>query len=362
MYKSLFIIYNRLQGEFSDKRVVTGESDMAEKQPDIQKDSLESILIESIHTLVYEKDINTALNCFLETICKYYQAERGYVFEMDGTKQIADNTFEWCAEGIEAEIGRLQGISVDVLTNWMKKFREKGEFYIAVLEEDVPCDRADFEILKTQGISSLMAAPLIRDQEIVGFLGVDNPAEHIGDMALLRSVADFVTADLEKRRLIEELRHVGCTDMLTGLKNRNEYMWKLNELKKKKLHSLGVIFIDMNGLKQMNDTKGHEYGDAMIRKTAECIIKYTSDNAYRIGGDEFIALWEEITREEFDDKVEKLKREFAGIKEYTISMGHILEEGEIDIQQQVKKADASMYEAKQAYYQNRHNDRRKRRE
>ena len=170
------------------------------------------------------------------------------------------------------------------------------------------------------------------------------------------------TADLEKRRLIEELRHVGCTDMLTGLKNRNEYMWKLNELKKKKLHSLGVIFIDMNGLKQMNDTKGHEYGDAMIRKTAECIIKYTSDNAYRIGGDEFIALWEEITREEFDDKVEKLKREFAGIKEYTISMGHIWEEGEIDIQQQVKKADASMYEAKQAYYQNRHNDRRKRRE
>ena len=88
---------------------------MAEKQPDIQKDSLESILIESIHTLVYEKDINTALNCFLETICKYYQAERGYVFEMDGTKQIADNTFEWCAEGIEAEIGRLQGISVDKL-------------------------------------------------------------------------------------------------------------------------------------------------------------------------------------------------------------------------------------------------------
>ena len=41
---------------------------MAEKQPDIQKDSLESILIESIHTLVYEKDINKALNCFLETI------------------------------------------------------------------------------------------------------------------------------------------------------------------------------------------------------------------------------------------------------------------------------------------------------
>lgn len=338
-----------------------GEGDMAERKPDRQKDSLESILIESIHTLVYEKDINTALNCFLETICKYYRAERGYVFEIDLENQTADNTFEWCAEGIKAEIDRLQGISVDVVANWMKKFREKGEFYIAALEKDVPCDRADFEILKTQGIKSLMAAPLMRDEEIVGFLGVDNPAEHIGDMTLLRSVADFVTADLEKRRLIEELRQVGCTDMLTGLKNRNEYMWKFNELKKEQPHSLGVIFIDINGLKQMNDTRGHEYGDAMIRKTAECIRKYTSGNAYRIGGDEFIALWEGITKEEFYDKVDKLKKEFAENKEYSISMGNIWQDGEIDIQQQVKKADACMYKAKQAHYQNQHYDRRRRR-
>lgn len=99
----------------------------------------------------------------------------------------------------------------------------------------------------------------------------------------------------------------------------------------------------------------------MIRKTAECIRKYTSGNAYRIGGDEFIALWEEITKEEFYDKVDKLKKEFAEIKEYSISMGNIWQDGEIDIQQQVKKADASMYKAKQAHYQNQHYDRRRRR-
>ena len=138
-------------------------------------------------------------------------------------------------------------------------------------------------------------------------------------------------------------------------------MWKFNELKKEQPHSLGVIFIDINGLKQMNDTKGHEYGDAMIRKTAECIRKYTSGNAYRIGGDEFIALWEGITKEEFYDKVDKLKKEFAENKEYSISMGNIWQDGEIDIQQQVKKADACMYKAKQAHYQNQHYDRRRRR-
>lgn len=326
-----------------------------------KNDSLEVILIESIHTLVYEKDINVALKCFLETICKYYQAERAYIFEFDQKRQIADNTFEWCVNGIETEKDRRQGISVDVLENWIKKFKDEGEFYIAALEQDVPRDRADFEILKAQGIDSLMAAPLLREDEIVGFLGVDNSTEHTGDLTLLRSVADFVIADLEKRRLIEELRHAGCIDMLTGLKNRNEYMWKFNELKERKPRSLGVTFIDINGLKQMNDTYGHEYGDAMIRKTADCVKKHASGNAYRIGGDEFIILWDNIEEEKFNEIVEKLRAEFNEVKEYSISMGNVWQDGDIDIQQQVKKADVAMYEAKQAHYQKQHNDRRRRR-
>ncbi len=339
----------------------SGVTDMAGKEIGRNRDSLESILIESIHTLVYEKDINTALNRFLQTICGYYQAERAYIFEMDEKRRSADNTFEWCAEGIRPEKDKLQGVPIEVLANWMKKFREVGEFYIAVLEEDVPHDRADFEILKAQGITSLMAAPLLRDNEIVGFLGVDNPVRHAGDIALLRSVADFVTADLEKRRLIEELRQVGCIDMLTGLKNRNEYIRRFNELKQIKPDTLGVTFIDINGLKLINDTYGHERGDAVIRETAECIKKLAQGKAYRIGGDEFIVLWEGIGEEEFNENVEKMRAEFKVEHEYSIAMGNIWQKGDIDIEKQVKQADASMYAAKQAHYQNKNYDRRKRR-
>ncbi len=377
MYKSIFFMYNSVVRMKKDplnqyimqftllRNIVAwmqcgGRMSMTEKEIGRQNGSLESILIESIHTLVYEKDINEALNCFLRTICGFYQAERGYIFELDEKRQFADNTFEWCAEGIETEKNRLQGVSVSILSNWMKRFREAGGFYIKELEADVPQDRADFEILKSQGINSLMAAPLLRDDEIVGFLGVDNPAEHIGDMAMLRSVADFVTADLEKRRLIEELRRVGCIDMLTGLKNRNEYIRRLNELKNTKLNALGITFIDINGLKLINDTYGHECGDDVIRETAECIRKFAPERAYRIGGDEFIIFWENVEEAEFYEKVEKMKTEFKVGHEYSISMGNVWQEGNVDIEQQVKKADTSMYEAKQAHYQNENHDRRKR--
>lgn len=333
---------------------------MTEMQSSRWNGSLESILIESIHTLVYEKDINVALNCFLETIGSYYCADRAYIFEFDLKKRTIDNTFEWCTEGIRPEKDRLQKVSIEVIDSWINKFREKGEFYIEALDDDVAHDRADFEILKVQGIDSLMAAPLLWEDEIVGFLGVDNPSNHKGDMLLLRSVVDFVTADLEKRRLIEELRQAGCIDMLTGLKNRNEYMRRYNELKERRPDTMGVIFIDINGLKQLNDNYGHERGDAIIQRTAECIKRHSLGHAYRIGGDEFVVLWDHIDKETFHMRVEKLKEEFKDESEYSISMGSVWQEGGIDIEQQVKIADAYMYEAKQAHYQNRNYDRRKR--
>lgn len=331
------------------------------KQGGGREDSLEIILIESIRTLVYEKDINLALNRFLETIGSYYQASRAYIFEFDLKHSTMDNTFEWCAEGATSEKGRLQNVRIEVIDSWMKKFRETGEFYIAVLEDDVSHSRADFNILKAQKIDSLMAAPLLRDEEIVGFLGVDNPADHKGDMLLLRSVVDFVTADLEKRRLIEELYRAGSIDMLTGLKNRNEYMRRYNELKAERPDALGVIFIDINGLKQLNDTYGHERGDAIIRRTAGHIKRYSMGHAYRIGGDEFIVLWDNIDEEEFLRKIEEVKTEFKEEQEYSISMGTVWQTGDIDIEKLVKTADAHMYEAKKAHYRNGDYDRRKRR-
>lgn len=334
---------------------------MEERQNGRQDDSLAIILIESIHTLVYEKDINVALNCFLETIGRYYKADRAYIFEFDLKRHTMDNTFEWCAEGIKAEKDKLQKMQMEVIESWVKKFKEAGEFYIAVLEDDVSPDRADFEILKRQGIDSLMAAPLLWEDNIVGFLAVDNPVEHKGDMLLLRSVVDFVTADLEKRRLIEELFRASSIDMLTGLKNRNEYIRRYNELKDSRPDTLGVIFIDINGLKQLNDTCGHERGDAVIRRTAECIKRHSKGHAYRIGGDEFVVLWENIEEEKFNATIEELKEEFRDESEYSISMGSVWQEGDIDIEKQVKMADSYMYEAKQIHYQNQNYDRRRRR-
>ena len=106
------------------------------------------------------KDEQT-LNSILENIAGYYDADRAYIFEMDQKSEVFNNTFEWCREGISPEIDNLQNIPFDGLDCWFEAFEEEGEFYISSLSEDFVPGSKTYEILKPQGIESLMADGLM---------------------------------------------------------------------------------------------------------------------------------------------------------------------------------------------------------
>ena len=69
----------------------------------------------------------TTLKHILQDIGDYYDADRSYIFEMNGERTTLSNTYEWCREGIHAEIDNLQNISVDGLDCWIQK-RSKSIF------------------------------------------------------------------------------------------------------------------------------------------------------------------------------------------------------------------------------------------
>ena len=169
--------------------------------------SLENVLLKCLNILTSEKNMDVAMQVFLATIGGFYGANRAYIFEFDLKKQILNNTFEWCLPGVSAEIENLQEIPLEVVDDWVRKFESCGEFYISSVDEDIDHDSEEYRILEMQGIKSLMAAPLMEGNTIVGFLGVDDPTVNFGDLTLLRATSEFVMVELEKRRLMEELRY-----------------------------------------------------------------------------------------------------------------------------------------------------------
>ena len=310
--------------------------------------TMEETLVDCIQTLSGEADVNAAVNRFLEIIGHFYSADRAYIFEYRADH--ITNTFEWCAPDILPQMERLQEIPMEYISDWNHKFAVDGEFFISSLDKDLIVDSTEHRILKAQGIESLAAAPLNKDGHIIGFLGVDNLTESTEDLSLLRSVCSFVLEEMERRRLIQELELFSYTDLLTGLQNRNSYIKTLDRISSHPLCSLGVIYIDINGMKKINDTNGHEYGDKVIKKVADILKLHAGDEAYRVGGDEFTVLCVDISKENFRALTDRLSRDFNKNKEYDVSIGHTWKEGNISANEEILKADDLMYAEKQQYY------------
>lgn len=224
------------------------------------------------------RDLDKATNELLGVISDYFAADRSYIFELDRERNVIVNTHEAVREGV---------------------------YFLPDLEQKK--GQLIYDVLAPQNIHSLLAVPLLRDHVVTGFLGVDNPKEHVGDATLLSSIQFFVTNSLEQKKTQERLYKLCYIDMLTGLFNRNRYMEDLSGWEKAALTEIGGIYMDLNGLKHCNDRFGHEAGDALIRRTADALNEVFPGEGYRIGGDEFVVLRCPIGQEDFADKVHQLR-------------------------------------------------------
>ena len=167
---------------------------------DQQKITINDLLMDCITILRKNEDYEIACNKLLDMIASFYGADRSYVFEFDLDSQRLSNTYEWCAEGIEAEISKLQNLDIAIVDRWIAQFKAHGEFYINSTDGELDHDSDEYKILAMQDIQSLMAAPLQLGGDIIGFLGVDNPRTNTNTLLVLQAVSSFVVNQLSKKR------------------------------------------------------------------------------------------------------------------------------------------------------------------
>lgn len=157
------------------------------------------------------------------------------------------------------------------------------------------------------------------------------------------------------------------TDALTGLLSRYAYNNALDKYTTDMPESLVAFSIDINGLKRVNDTLGHEAGDELICGAAACIKNVFDEvgSCYRTGGDEFIVLASMSKNEAVKcvQDIEKLTKNWTGslVDSLALSVGYaVLEEHkDCNCSELIQVADKQMYMAKDEYYRTTKIDRRK---
>ena len=312
----------------------------------------EKKLTACIENLVMNDDFTAAINSILNTIIEHYNADRAYIFEFDWEKDVTRNTYEVCREGVTPEIDNLQNLPIAVVAVWVNTFLN-GEKKITVIEDvdalkDDPARRIEYDCLHPQGIKSLITVPIFTDGKLHGFLGVDNPRTHMDAPELLSQVTYIAANELQKRMLTETLTKKSYQDPLTGLNNRLAYDEMLEQLCGKEF-PVGVCFLDLNGLKWINDNLGHDMGNKAIHKVCVILEEYFPKNTlYRISGDEFVILWPEVDYQVFMDAAENLRTALSD--EGNIAAFGFVWGKEEDTGIAVRKAEKAMQTAKKKFY------------
>ena len=152
------------------------------------------------------------------------------------------------------------------------------------------------------------------------------------------------------------------TDLLTGLCNRNSYQHRLDTYSSMRNQVLSCVYADVNGLHEMNNTKGHAAGDKMLQFVGKTLQKeFGERNSFRIGGDEFVVLAIDEKEEVIQAKIDHMQM-LIEEESYHVSIGYSIgNTSETDVSWLVSTAEKHMYEAKQLYYQQRGVDRKARR-
>lgn len=210
-----------------------------------------------------------------------------------------------------------------------------------------------------EGSHGYVCVPLIAGGEPTGALFMEPTVGSMVEDTFVRAAADRVALSLANRRVLETAQRQATTDGLTGLHNRHflaSQLRLLHSLAQRHGQSYAAVALDVDGLKQVNDTFGHEMGDLALRGFANTVKKTirTSDIGVRTGGDEFLVLVPHGGLEDARVMAERLREavELQGRAEphtaVTVSAGVAAWRPDRTAEQVLEAADAMLYAAKRA--------------
>jgi len=295
-----------------------------------------------------------AILCFANDITERRRAEEALRESEEKYRTILDNIedgyFEVDISGnlifLNNSVGKISGYRFqeliganyrkftppDVVSRLFKVFNK-------IFETGIPEKLFDWEIIKKDGSRGYLEASVspIKDSE--------------GKIDGFRSVARDVT---ERKRAEDQLRFLSLHDPLTGLYNRAYFEQEMHRLSGGRLDPVGIIMCDVDGLKLVNDTLGHEAGDRLLKGAAKAIKMSfrSSDVVSRIGGDEFAVLLPNSGRADIESAVGRIREAVSDLNSanpdlpLSLSLGFAVNENNSDLDSLFREADNNMYREK----------------
>ncbi len=244
-----------------------------------------------------------------------------------------------------------------ILPEYFRKERTKGPVC------DRACLQAAFPRLDLAAAGDL-AAVMLRDTDgsFLGILAAFLMSAPETGISALKGAALSFSMLCRNMRSYNAIREKGEKDALCGLYNRNRYEQELSSYPGLFRRSLSCIYVDVNGLHELNNSQGHEAGDRMLRAVSSRLLSaFGSDHTYRIGGDEFLVFAIDQDEKDLRERVAQMRSALEA-QGFYLSIGISRTDRNVSPQPSmddlVRTAEHLMYQEKKAYYENSLRERR----
>ena len=321
--------------------------------------NVSNTLIQCVRILSNSADQKRSIDEILQIICEFYQAQRCYVLDLDMDNKKTNGIYEYGKQYDDIHVENMVRLCLEHMDLVNQFFENQKSYYIDDVTNEISVTSPIYSSFIQQKIHSIIVVPFMDDKQINGVFAVDNPKQNYYQKDFLESLCFFIKTAMAREKEKAKLKNLSYVDSLTYAQNRNHFNEYIEQNRNKELHSLGVIYLDLNGLKEVNDKMGHIAGDTLIITASYVLQEIFLDNSYRVGGDEFVVIEQDVSELLFFDQYSKLLNRMKEL-EISVATGCVWKEACINLSEILQEADQKMYEDKKHYYSLIENDRRKR--
>jgi diguanylate cyclase (GGDEF)-like protein len=231
----------------------------------------------------------------------------------------------------------------------------KNEEDMAPIKEKNP---GWYESLHRASVDSIVLFPLKIGGNLLGYIWATNfeIKNTLRIKETLELTTFFLASEISNYQLLTRLHRLSTVDMLTAVLNRNAMNNRvdiLSTVTEDEVKPVGVVFADLNGLKRMNDKEGHQAGDLLLKNAAMALQNvFVGDEIYRAGGDEFLLILPDTTKDDMEDKILRLRNIAASYGNVSFAVGASYKEDCRKVREALHEADEAMYADKRLFYQN----------
>lgn len=202
----------------------------------------ERFMTDQISLLHEAEDLTDGINFMLKSLGEFTDADRAYVFETS-ENHTSTNTYEWCAAGVTPQIRNLHDIPFESMPKWIEVFLHGENILIEDLEAYRESMPLEYELLKVQNVSTLIAFPISVHEKLIGFVGVDNPDMEKSNLIhrLLSLLGKYVGT------MIKDHKNEQMRLEVVASKSRLDYQLEMDEILRGA--QIGIWTLEMDGVK-----------------------------------------------------------------------------------------------------------------